>query len=270
MAGTVNLIHAFDLPSRRERGYDRAKTHRSYLLDTVTVIILVVAAFAAFTESVSGFGASLIAMAALPAVIGIKTATPLMALCSIVLQLVLVLYYRSAMNPRAMWRVIAASLAGIPLGIYFLRAVDENIVLGLLGVVLVSYALYSLLKLHLPAFTNPHWGWLFGFIAGVLGGAYNTSGPPVVIYGQSRRWGPAEFKANLQTFFLVNAVIVLAAHRVSGNITPEVWSYFLIALPALVVGMGAGLFTSRFIDPLRFRQIVQVMLIGLGLRLIFA
>lgn len=266
----MNLIHAFDLPSRRERGYDRAKIHRSYRLDTVTVIILVVAAFAAFTESVSGFGASLIAMAALPAVIGIKTATPLMALCSIVLQVVLVFYYRGALNPRAMWRVIAASLAGIPLGIYFLRAVDENIVLGLLGVVLVSYALYSLLKLHLPAFTNPHWGWLFGFIAGILGGAYNTSGPPVVIYGQSRRWGPAEFKANLQTFFLVNAVIVLAAHRVSGNITPEVWSYFLIALPALAVGMGAGLFTSRFIDPLRFRQIVQVLLIGLGLRLIFA
>ncbi|MBI4674020.1 MAG: hypothetical protein HY741_20430 [Chloroflexi bacterium] len=71
-------------------------------------------------------------------------------------------------------------------------------------------------------------------------------------------------------FFLVNNAIVLAGHGVSGNLAAHVWGYFFIALPALAGGIGAGLYLSRRIDPLRFRQIVQVLLIVLGRRLIFA
>lgn len=238
-------------------------------MDNIAIVILIVLALAAFTESVSGFGSALIAMAILPAFIGIQNATPLVALCSMVMQIVLVLYYRASFNLNSVWRVVVGSLSGIPLGILFLRGVDENLVLGLLGMVLVSYAAYSLLKLRLPAFANPNWGWLFGFVAGILGGAYNTSGPPVVIYGQSQNWNPAEFKANLQSFFLVNSAIVLAGHAVSGNIS-QVLNYFWIALPAMAIGIFVGLKFNRFIDPLRFRQIVQLLLIGLGLRLIFA
>ena len=239
-------------------------------MEPLAFLIFGILMLAAFTESVSGFGSALIAMALLPALIGIQNATPLVALCSMVMQIVLLLYYRADVNLRALWRVIVGSLLGIPLGIYFLRGVDEEIVLRLLGIVLVSYAVYSLLKLHLPAFANPNWGWLFGFVAGILGGAYNTSGPPVVIYGQSQNWNPNEFKANLQGFFLVNSVIVLAGHAASGNLSTQIMNYFLITLPAMALGIFIGLKVNRFIDPARFRQIVQVLLIALGLRLIFA
>lgn len=239
-------------------------------MDTLSLFLFGILALAAFTESVSGFGAALVAMAFLPFLIGIQQAVPLVALVSLVLQIVLLLYYRAAVNLQAMRRVIFGSLLGIPLGIYFLRGVDEQIVLRLLGIVLVSYAVYALLKLHLPAFANPNWGWLFGFVAGILGGAYNTSGPPVVIYGQSQNWNPAAFKANLQSFFLVNSAIVLLGHALSGNVTPQIMNYFLIALPALALGIFVGLQLNRRIDPLRFRQIVQGLLIVLGLRLMFA
>jgi hypothetical protein len=239
-------------------------------LDTLPLFLIGIVMLAAFTESVSGFGSALVAMALLPIFISIQEAVPLVALLSLVLEIVLLLYYRTALNARAIRRVIFGSLLGIPLGIYFLRGVDEQIVLRLLGIVLVSYAVFSLLKLHLPQFANPRWGWLFGFIAGILGGAYNTSGPPVVIYGQSQNWSPDEFKANLQSFFLVNSAIVLVGHALSGNVTPQVWNDFLVALPALALGIFGGLLLNRCIDPLRFRQIVQGMLIVLGVRLMLA
>jgi uncharacterized membrane protein YfcA len=161
-------------------------------------------------------------------------------------------------------------VVGIPAGILFLRGVEEKIVLTVLGIVLVSYAVYSLFRLRLPALANPLWGWFFGFAAGALGGAYNTSGPPVVIYGQSRNWGPREFKGNLQGFFLVNSLFVVVGHALSGNLSAGVLEAFAPGVPALALGMAAGLYFDRFIDPARFRQIVQVLLIVLGLRLIFA
>jgi uncharacterized membrane protein YfcA len=239
-------------------------------LDTVSFFLFAIILLAAFTESVSGFGSALVAMAYLPLLIGIQPAVPLVALVSLALEVILLLYYRQAIKLQAIRRVILGSLLGIPLGIFFLRGVDEKIVLGLLGIVLVSYAAFSLLKLRLPAFANPLWGWLFGFVAGILGGAYNTSGPPVVVYGQSQNWSPGEFKGNLQSFFLVNSALVLVGHALSGNVTVQVLNDFLIALPALALGILVGLQASRFIDPLRFRQIVQGLLIVLGLRLMFA
>ena len=239
-------------------------------LDALFLYLWSIIALAAFTQSVSGFGSALVAMALLPLVISIHQAVPLVTLMSLTLEIILLRHYRSAINLRALRRVLGGSLLGIPFGLYLLRGVDEASVLRLLGIVLVAYAVYALLKLRLPAFAHPRWGWLFGFAAGLLGGAYNTSGPPMVIYGQSQNWGPDEFKANLQSFFLVNNAIVTLGHAMGGNLTPSVWNYFLLTLPALALGIFVGLKLNYRIDALRFRQIVQVLLIGLGLRLIFA
>ena len=239
-------------------------------MDTIPLFIIVILMLAAFTESLSGFGSALVAMALLPLLMSVQEAVPLVALVSLAVELVLLIYYRSALNLQAIRRLVIAAILGIPLGILFLRGVDEKLVLMVLGVVLVTYAVYSLLRLRLPAFANPRWAWLFGFVAGILGGAYNTSGPPVVIYGQSQNWNPGEFKGNLQGFFLVNSFVVVVGHALGNNITPSTFQTFVFSVPALAVGIVAGLWLDRFIDPLRFRQIVQVLLIVLGLRLIFA
>ncbi len=239
-------------------------------MDTIHLFIIVILMLAAFTESLSGFGSALVAMALLPLLMSVQEAVPLVALVSLAVEVVLLIYYRSALNLQAIRRLVSAAILGTPLGILFLRGVDEKIVLAGLGIVLVTYAIYSLLRLRLPAFASPRWGWLFGFIAGILGGAYNTSGPPVVIYGQSQNWNPGEFKGNLQGFFLVNSFVVVVGHALGNNITPSTLQTFAFSVPALAIGIAAGLWLDRFIDPLRFRQIVQVLLIVLGLRLIFA
>jgi len=107
-----------------------------------------------------------------------------------------------------------------------------------------------------------------GFVAGLLGGAYNTSGPPVIIYANSRGWSPQEFKANLQSFFLLNDVMTITGHAVSGNLTPFVWQNYVLILPAIVLGIVAGLVLDRFLSPALFRKIVLVLLMGLGVRMI--
>ena len=86
-------------------------------------------------------------------------------------------------------------MVGIPLGVLMLKRVDETVVLTILGVVIVGYAVYGLLKLKLPRLDGAFWPYLVGFLSGVLGGAYNTSGPPVVIYGNCRGGRQASFLA---------------------------------------------------------------------------
>jgi hypothetical protein len=238
------------------------------MMDSNSMIVFAVVWFAAFTQSLTGFGSGLITMAFLPAVIGIRSAAPLVALFAGTLESTLFLRYRASVNVSAIWRLLAAAMVGIPLGILGVRGIDERIVLTILGIVLVGYPMYALLMPPLPPVKEGKLTFGVGFVAGLLGGAYNTSGPPVIIYAHSRGWSPQEFKANLQGFFLLNDVMTITGHAVSGNLTPFVWQNYVLILPAIVLGIVAGLVLDRFLSPALFRKIVLVLLMGLGVRMI--
>lgn len=234
-----------------------------------TLIIFIAVLLAAFTQSLTGFGSALVAMAFLPAILGIHTAQPLVALFAGTLETILFLRYRDAFNLAAVWRLLIGALIAIPLGIAGARVLDERIVLTVLGIVLIGYPLYALFTPKLPQVPDGKLTFGVGFVAGLLGGAYNTSGPPVILYGNSRGWSPQEFKANLQGFFLLNDALTITGHALGGNLTPLVWQNFLLILPALFIGLLAGLVLDRVIPPARFRHIVLVLLIVLGARMLF-
>ncbi|MCI0520073.1 MAG: sulfite exporter TauE/SafE family protein [Chloroflexi bacterium] len=222
-----------------------------------------------FTQSLTGFGSALVAMALLPGLVGIQVAAPLVAVMSITLEAIYLARHHASLSVKAIWRLVIASLAGIPIGILALRRMDEGLILGILGAVIAGYSLYALLDIRLPALRQPLWAYLFGFLGGMLGGAYNTSGPPVVIYANCRNWPPAEFKSNLQAFFFINGVLVVIGHFLGGGMTAEVGRAYLAGLPGILLGVFAGTALDRYISPERFRKVVQVLLLVMGLRLMF-
>jgi hypothetical protein len=224
--------------------------------------------FGVLTQTVTGFGSALVTMAVLPAMLGIQAASPLVALMAITLEVILLIRYRGAINLGAVWRLSLAAIIAIPIGIAAIRSISEDIVLTILGMVLVGYSVYALTAPRLPELKQPAWAFGFGFVGGLLSGAYNVAGPAAVIYGNCRGWQPAEFKSNLQAFFLINDLTVVAGHALAGNLTPIVWSNYLVALPAIVLGIFVGLKIDRRMNPIVFRKIVLVLLIVMGLRLI--
>lgn len=234
--------------------------------------MFVVLAFflATLIQSSVGFGLALIAMPILIAVLGIQIAAPLVAVVGVLAESAILIRYRHAFNLRAVSRVTIAAVLAIPLGIYALRGLDEGLVTTILGVILILYALYALFSPHLPELAHQGWAYAFGILAGLLGGAYNTSGPPVIIYGNCRRWPPDEFKSNLQGFFIVFGLGVVSVHALSGNFNGAVWQNLLLAIPGAVLGTIAGFILAKQINPDLFRKIVLVLLILLGLQLILS
>jgi uncharacterized membrane protein YfcA len=231
---------------------------------TVALVMLV----SAFTQTLTGFGSALVSMSILPSLLGIRVASPLVASMTITLEVILLIRLRGAINLRAVWRLSLAALVGIPIGLVLARSISEDVVLTVLGVILVSYSLYALITPHLPELKHPAWAFAFGFVGGILSGAYNVAGPAAVIYGNCRRWSPDEFRGNLQAFFLINDAFVLINHGLAGNLQPIVWSYYLVALPAILLGIFFGLKLDRRINPDVFRKLVQMLLIVMGIRLI--
>ena len=224
---------------------------------------------AVFVQGMVGFGAALVSMPLLSTQIDLHITTPLVALLTTTMELGTVIYFRKTIHFKTVWKLSIPSLIGIPLGVIALDYFDQDILLIILGIIVIGYALYALLNFKLPALKHPSWVYFFGFIAGLLGGSFNTNGPPIVIYGDCRRWDPDEFKSNLQGFFLLNNILIIASHAWRGNITAQVWQYYLYGLPAIALGLIAGIGLGKKIQPAVFRKLVMILLVVIGLQLIF-
>ena len=222
---------------------------------------------ACFVQAVAGFGLPMIATPVLAALFGIRATVPLLALIILELTLFMIFRYRMELNMRTVWRISAAAILGIPVGVLFLSRIPEVISLTLLGMILILYVLYSLLNLPVPALKNPNWAYLFGFLSGMGGGAYNMAAPSMVVYADTQHWEPKLFKGNLQGCFLIITVVVILTHVVSGNITLDVLGKSLIAIPFVLIGSVAAFYLDRFINPAFFRKIVLGLIFILGITL---
>lgn len=240
----------------------------SMLVEMDRLLFLAVIFFACFTQTLTGFGSALVAMPVLVGLLGLRTAAPTVALIGLVLEVGLLLRYRRSFAWAPVRRMIAGSLVGIPIGVWGLKAVDEQAALLVLGVFVVAYALYALAAPRLPDLRQPIWAYVVGLSAGVLGGAFNTSGPPVIVYGHARRWPTSSFKANLQGFFLVVTAWVVLVHGISGNLNPMVWRSFALSLAPMALGTGLGFWLDSRLQTAVFRRVVLVGLLLLGIQLI--
>lgn len=221
-----------------------------------------------FTQSMIGFGVALISMPLLIRILEPSDAATLVALFSLPLQVLIIWRYRRSLEIRPFWRVIVGSVIGIPLGVALLSYLDRQIILTALGVLLIGYALYSLLNLRLPEIRQPGWGFGVGLASGVLSGAYNTGGPPMVIYGTCLRWESAKFKANMQAMLMVNSLIVISAHVLAGHVTTVVLKNLAVALPIVLIGTACGFWASRYVNERAFKKAVLILLLLIGVRLL--
>lgn len=237
----------------------------SLSLIAVTGLILF---FGAFIRSSLGFGDAVFAMPLLALVLGIKTATPLVALFATTIAVSILAKNWQKADLQATRRLVIASLPGILIGLYLLTGLPENVLKIILGFLIGGYGIFRLLGPRLSIGKAPFLTFIFGFLAGILGGAYNTNGPPIVIYGTLRNWSPQHFRATLQGYFLPTGLLIAAGHGAAGLWTGRVWSLYLFCIPFVAAGIFIGGKVNRSIRTDLFVSIIHWILILLGSMLI--
>ncbi|MBK9123007.1 MAG: sulfite exporter TauE/SafE family protein [Chloroflexi bacterium] len=234
-----------------------------------TVVVALIMILAGLIQGLTGFGSALFSMPILVQMLGIAVAAPMFAFAVFASEVTMITRYRHSFSVGRVWRLVAASVLMIPVGSVFGPRLPDGLMLAILGVVVAGYGAYSLLRPSMPHLADPRWGYLFGGAAGLLSGAYNTGGPPYVIYGTTQGWTPSEFKASIQGAFIVNTPIVIFSHLLNGRYTPQVFEVAIVATVAMLCGLLIGMWLDRFVSPQGFRRAVQIALVVLGLSLIF-
>ena len=217
------------------------------------------------TRSTLGFGDAIVAMPLLTLALGIHTAAPLVALVATVITVMILWSDWQVVDVKATWRVVLAVLLGIPCGLLLLRDVPAQPMQALLGVFIVLFSLYNLLQ---PRFELRHdrlgLGYVFGLLAGLFGGAYNTVGPLIVVYGHLRRWDPERFRATLQGCFFPAYLLIVIGHAIAGLLTVQVLTLFSVSMPAVLLAVFVGGKLNAALSRERFTRYVNVALIVIG------
>ena len=108
----------------------------------------------------------------------------------------------------------------------------------------------------------------FGIVSGILGGAYNSNGPPIIMYGTLRKWTPEEFRLLLQGVFLPTNLFIIIGHGLAGLWTGEVIRLGLISMPVIFVAVIIGNILNKKLKADKFTKLIYYFLIGIGLILI--
>lgn len=238
------------------------------MVDPAVLVAVALAVMLAGTvQGLSGFGSGLVLVSIVPWFVDITFAVPFAGVFSYMTVLAMAWRHRQHVRMGRALPLILGLFPGVPLGMAFLKGVDPILATGVLGLILVAYAAWSLRASgrDQPARVSPRWGPIFGFTGGVLGGAFNCSGPPVVLYSTLQDWNKGEIVGTLQAFFLAQGALTLTGFALTGLITLETLTWNAWMFPALVGGVWLGDRLHHRVDEGTFRGIVMVGLMLMGL-----
>ena len=223
--------------------------------------IILITFASSFVISITGFGFGLVSMSVFPLLMSVREANMLTTLLALPVILINLIPSWRSMKPKILLPLMAFTLVGAPLGIFFLVRLNERYLLLGLGVVII-------LTLALNAFRSNEREWkprlwlaaIAGTVGGAFGGAYATSGPPITLYLSGIIKGKVELKTNLLAYFLFIVVIRLIFFGFVGMFTSELMRNFLIALFPLAAGIAAGTLLFKRLSSRWIHRIVQALL----------
>ncbi len=230
--------------------------------------ISIIFLLAGFVQGMTGFGSALVAIPLLSLVIDIKSAVPLCILNSLVITTYLSLKMRRHLEMKKIAPICVAAVPGIIVGSTILKRVSSTLIQTVLGVLLIAYSLFSLFSTPKPRKLHTAWSYVAGFLSGAIGAAFSAGGPPTIIYATLNDWKKDTIKATLSGFFLFNSYLIAAVHAVNGLTTLEIFTYFMISAPFVLLGTVLGTICYGKIPRELYLQIIFAFLTAMGIIMI--
>jgi uncharacterized protein len=234
-------------------------------------IVLAGALAGGIVNGMTGFGTAITALGIWVYAISPTAASSLAIICAAVSQTqTLHLIWRAIQWKRVLCFVIPGVL-GVPIGTLILPHVDPRAFKLVLGIFLVVYPGYVLLRRR---HIEHAWGGgaadgVVGFGGGILGGLTGLSGVFPVIWTDVRGWSKEGRRAVVQFFNLAILSLALVAHAATGLLTRQVGLDALIALPATIGGAWFGAFVYRRLADRLYQRVIMLLLLISGLALIW-
>jgi uncharacterized membrane protein YfcA len=220
------------------------------------LLLLAISAFAAgLARGFSGFGSALIFVPLASTAIGPQAAAPLLLIIDGVAATGLIPRAWRHADRRDVGTMSIGALAGIPLGAWVLIKSDPLWIrwaVALFGALLLALLMSGWRYRGKPTTATTV---MVGAAAGLLAGAAQIGGPPIVAYWLSRAIAAETVRANIVLYFAITTVITTTVYLAGGLLTPSVVGLALVTGPIYGVGLYAGARMFGLASDITFRRI---------------
>jgi uncharacterized membrane protein YfcA len=239
-------------------------------LQTLDLILFAAGTFAApLVTGIAGFAFGIVAAAVWLHFLSPAHATALIVAYGLIVQGISVWKLRRSINLGRLLPFLLGATIGVPIGVELLHWTSPPTLRISIGVVLIFFSLYNLMRPQLaPVTAGKAADGVIGILNGVIGGATGLAGIVVTIWCTLRGWPRDEQRTVFQPIGVGVFVITGIWLGGTGLIDTETSRLFLIGLPVLLAGTWVGLRLYSRLDEAGFRKVVLGLLLISGLALI--
>ena len=243
-----------------------------FTLDLVMLGLL--AMFAAWTQTLTGFAFGLILMGG----VGISGLIPLPEAAVVVSVLTIV---NGSLMLRSDWRELdryafglfmAGSIPGLALGyvsLLWLAGAALGALQALLGAIIIGASLQMMRRPRTQALRSSAVAFFAaGFAGGIMGGLFSTAGPPVIWQMYRQPTSLAAVRVTLVAVFASNAVVRLLLVMASTGFPVHAVSAALISFPLVMLGTLIARAYPPPLSPNVMRQLAFSLLLLSGLAML--
>jgi uncharacterized membrane protein YfcA len=227
---------------------------------TTLALLLAVTLAASLARGFSGFGAALIFIPLASALLGPKTAVPLLLVADGVMTAGMIPGAVRKADRREVLTMAIGALVGVPTGTWLLTTLDPIILRW--GIVALAALMLALLLSgwRYKGRPKPPLTVLVGLISGFFSGAAQVGGPPVVAYWLGGTIPATTVRANIVFYFAITTIIGAIGYVWNGLITSQTLLLALIIAPVYGFGTWAGSRMFGLASDQTFRRICLSMI----------
>jgi uncharacterized membrane protein YfcA len=226
------------------------------------VLCAVFSLLAGLARGFSGFGAALIFVPPVSAVIGPQLAAPLILIIDTILAAAFMPRAWPIANKREVATIAIGSAVGVPLGAMVLARADPiSIRWMIVAIVLPMLALLvSGWRYHREPAPSLTVG--VGALSGVLSGIAQVGGPPVAMYWLGRAQAGGIVRANILIYSIASAAIAILVYSFGGLMVRPLIGLALVTAPAYGIGLWLGAHLFGFASEAAFRRVCYALIAG--------
>lgn len=235
-------------------------------METSTLFIgIAIVLVCAMVQGSLGFGFALIAVPLMAIMASPKLVVPTMMILGTASSLYLTYLNRHAVDLRRVWPLLLGAGLGVPVGIYLLLELDENILRLYVGVVVTIFAILLLIGVNYRVRAELRVSVLIGFASGVLGGSISIAGPPVVLFFSNQRISRDTYRATIVAYFSIVQAFALVLFSTTGLINLGTLKDVGFLAPGLAIGAVAGSLIAPRVPERLFRVITLIIVVAGGI-----
>lgn len=223
------------------------------------VLVIVVALGAAFNQAVSGFGFALIAVPLVSLATSAAHAVVIVSLVGLPVTIVMAARHHHHVDRRAVRALLAASLAGMPLGLVVLTLVSDGVLRVVIGAAVLVLATFVAVELPIGRAARVV-DVMSGFASGVLATSTGTNGPPLVFGLRARGLSAQQFRSTISVLFAVSGVVSLFGFVVTRHVDAVALGHATVALPFVGLGWFVGDRVAPRVAERAFHRLIVALL----------